>query len=122
MMKEEMRRTLESLGWEAKEWEKRAVLRHEQDAKLDPALQEGLRAYAFDQANVRTSLEKHFRSMWEAPLAETAPVSSNISKPGEDEGGDNDDDDDDDDDGGGDGEGEDQDGVERMVYDELVED
>ena len=110
MVKEEMRRTVESLGWEAKEWEKRAACRSEQGEVLDPGLQEGLRAYAHDQADLQTSLQKHFRSMWQAPLAENAPSITITSDSGQDV---IDDDDDESDNGEGDTEG---------TYDYEIED
>lgn len=44
MVKEEMRRTIESLGWEAKEWEMRAASCSKEGEVLEPGLQEGLRA------------------------------------------------------------------------------
>ena len=67
LLKEEMRRTLESLAWEAEEWKKRAVKRAEQ-ATLEDGLKDGLRAYAMRQSNIQISLAAHFRSLWEAPL------------------------------------------------------
>jgi len=110
MMVKERRCTVESLGWEAKEWEKRAAFRSEQGEVLDPGLQEGLQAYAHDQADLRTSLQKHFHLMWQAPLAENAPSITITSDSGQDV---IDDDDDKSDDGEGDIEG---------TYDYEIED
>jgi len=70
LLNEEMRRTLESLSWEAEDWKTRAVKRTEQ--VLEAGLKDGLRAYAMRQSNIQTSLATHFRSLWEAPLTNQA--------------------------------------------------
>ena len=67
LIKEEMRRTLESLTWEAEEWKKRALKRTEQ-VKLESGLKEGLHAYALRQSDIQTHLAVHFRSLWDSPL------------------------------------------------------
>jgi len=110
MIKEEMRPTLESLGWEAKEWNRRSEWRAKDDAGFDPVLQEGLRAYALDQADIRTSMETHFRSIWEAPLAETVASGPTTGDLGQDRIEEDDEDEDEDDIGeeGEDGFGEEE--------------
>ena len=80
LIKEEMRRTLKSLEWEADEWNKRAVKRNEQD-KLEEGIKDGLRAYALRQSYIQTRLAIHFRSLWDAPLKDEVNDTNSTSLP-----------------------------------------
>lgn len=91
LLKEEMRRTLVFLTWRAKWWRTKPV---SWDG-VSIQLQEGIVAYAKDQALIQDALATHFEALWEKPLAEvrqeTAPAGA---VGGADEGDDDDDGDD----------------------------
>lgn len=59
-MVEEQRRTLQFLRWQSDWWlERQALITTD-----DPALQEGLKAYALRQAALRQDLANHFEHIW----------------------------------------------------------
>ncbi|KAL0948676.1 hypothetical protein HGRIS_010477 [Hohenbuehelia grisea] len=71
LIKEEMRRVLESLDWEAEWWLKQQTLRvgrpHSFNSYLhspSPEHQEAIEAYAYRQADIRRSLRGHFAHTW----------------------------------------------------------
>ncbi|KAF9044026.1 hypothetical protein BJ165DRAFT_1347869 [Panaeolus papilionaceus] len=68
LLKEEMRRALEYLGWKEKWWKDRVGERMVDD----PALAEGLKSYALYQSEIQRGLRAVFKDQWEAPLTETA--------------------------------------------------
>lgn len=70
LLLEEMRRVLEFLEWKATWWDGR--WRGLPDAA--PALAEGLRSYAVDQAMLQRSLAASFRLLWRTPLANVDTV------------------------------------------------
>lgn len=53
------------LDWKSKWWRSQASLR-----KVEPGLREGLKAYAFVQADLQDMLANDFRSLWKKPLEE----------------------------------------------------
>lgn len=57
---EEQRRVLEFLRWQTKWWLSKQSL----VVTDDPALEEGLKAYAQRQAALRVNLDKHFMHIW----------------------------------------------------------
>ncbi len=59
LLPEEMRRCLATLQWEEQQWRLRATARQVKD----PRLQEGLVAYALDQAAIRRSMRRTFRAV-----------------------------------------------------------
>jgi hypothetical protein len=61
LLREEMRRVLRYLTWEAGWWEGQADLRTD----VDSALQSGLRGYAAKQARWRLRLRDYFRQKWD---------------------------------------------------------
>lgn len=65
LLVEEMRRTITYLLWSASHWRSQASLRTVDDVQL----QMGLKAYAFKQVDLWTSLAKRFAKKWE-PLLE----------------------------------------------------
>ncbi len=69
MVKEEMRRTLESLEFKTCTWEGR----HEGYGDFGPEQLEGFRAYVDWQAAVYRSLATSFRNMWEMPFTQVVP-------------------------------------------------
>ncbi|PPQ76365.1 hypothetical protein CVT24_008805 [Panaeolus cyanescens] len=66
LLKEEMRRSIEYLGWKSRWWLKRAGSRRVDDKSL----MEGLRAIAMKQSKLQTDLQVSFKALWEAPLGE----------------------------------------------------
>ena len=70
LLPEEIRRTIEYYEWKATWWEERAAVR----SPLDPALREGLSAYAARQANVRRGLAASVKSQWLKTKATVSPV------------------------------------------------
>ncbi|PPQ77497.1 hypothetical protein CVT26_006143 [Gymnopilus dilepis] len=64
LLKEEMRRVLEYLGWKASWWRDRTALRQ----GLTQELEEGVRAFALAQADVQDALATEFRRMWDVAL------------------------------------------------------
>ncbi|KAG1847579.1 hypothetical protein F4604DRAFT_1883995 [Suillus subluteus] len=69
LLQEEMRRVLQFFNWQANWWEGQGVL---QAAARD----EGLRAYASQQANIRHRLAARFRSIW-APFISPQDILGN---------------------------------------------
>ncbi len=59
LLPEEMRRCLATLQWEERQWRLRATARQVED----PRLQEGLVAYALDQAAIRRSMRRTFHAV-----------------------------------------------------------
>lgn len=57
-----MRRTLKFLEWKSSQWVAKSP---KSDRSSSSALLEGLNAYAFRQADVFTSLNNHFLSIWQ---------------------------------------------------------
>jgi hypothetical protein len=57
---EEMRRVIHFLDWRAKWWQERADLRPD----VDPALRNGLHAYAAKQADIQQGLARSFAKTW----------------------------------------------------------
>lgn len=74
LLREEMRRVLAFLKWEANQWE----LRAEGQEDLGMELEEGLRAYAAEQAAFRLSLSSSFQIMFNTPLADVDKLLDNI--------------------------------------------
>jgi len=64
LLKEEMRRTLEFLKWKSANWSAKASLSGFAEPPSSPLVCEGLRAYAFRQADVFLSLHDYFSSLW----------------------------------------------------------
>ena len=62
---EEMRRVLLFLEWSAVQWELRANARDHIDLELN----EGLVAYATEQADLQRTLASNFKTLWTTPLA-----------------------------------------------------
>ena len=60
LMIEEMRRVIHFLDWRARWWQERAELRPD----VDPALRNGLCAYAAKQADLQQGLARSFAKMW----------------------------------------------------------
>ena len=61
LLVEEQRRMLQFLHWKSKWWlERQSLVTTE-----DPALEEGLRAYALRQAALRADLAQHFAHIWQ---------------------------------------------------------
>ncbi|PPQ77173.1 hypothetical protein CVT26_008093 [Gymnopilus dilepis] len=67
LLKEEMRRVLEYLGWKAMWWRERLDSR----GGLDKALTEGVKAFATGQADLQLQLASHFRALWKSPLEDS---------------------------------------------------
>lgn len=63
LLKEEMRRVLQFMEWQASEWEKRAEST-ESTGSAAGDIQRGAAAYAKRQASIRRSLTAEFRRMW----------------------------------------------------------
>ncbi|TFK59602.1 hypothetical protein BDN72DRAFT_780498, partial [Pluteus cervinus] len=61
LLKEEMRRVLMFLETEASLWSLRAVFRDGTTGEIE---QEGLEAYAYQQAHQRLALKSHFEQLW----------------------------------------------------------
>jgi len=83
LLREEMRRTLLSLGSTAKSWRDRAGER----VNVEESLKEGLRAYALEQASLQDSLALSFRAEWKAPLDTVADENDANDSNDDDEGG-----------------------------------
>lgn len=66
LVREEKRRVLEFLEWRHDWWIERAHMR----AVSDPALADGLQAYAYEQAKLQDSLSKSFLAIWGDPTDE----------------------------------------------------
>ncbi|KAF9471428.1 hypothetical protein BDN70DRAFT_820006, partial [Pholiota conissans] len=64
LLLEEMRRVLQFLDWRAKWWDSR------QQPRIGVAadLQEGLKAFAIDQASIQRQLSTTFQAIWKTPL------------------------------------------------------
>jgi len=99
LLKEEMRRVLRFLEWKAEWWADKVG----GDSDMPTSgVSAGMRAYALQQADLQTSLKKHFIRLWESPLALSDTASDAVDNVdavdnGIDVGDDGDDDDDDDD-------------------------
>ncbi|KAF9472815.1 hypothetical protein BDN70DRAFT_818108 [Pholiota conissans] len=91
LLLEEMRRVLEFLEWRANWW----IARQRPRVGITPELQEGLEAYAINQAAVQRRLSDAFRKIWKTPL----PLVDDIYDDLDDDEGDGDDGDDGDGDG-----------------------
>ncbi|KAG6819140.1 hypothetical protein H0H93_014961 [Arthromyces matolae] len=65
ILKEEMRRAVLTLQWQAGEWKSRASLR----SVADSSLREGLMAFAAQQASLHLALQARFVTVWKDPLA-----------------------------------------------------
>ncbi len=61
---EEMRRVLDFLEWKAAQWDSRRYGR----ANVSAELQEGIRAYAVEQAKLQRLLSASFKALWKTPL------------------------------------------------------
>jgi len=79
LLREEMRRTLLSLTAKAKSWRDRIGER----VDVGEDLQEGLRAYALEQASLQDKLVLYFREQWKAPLG--AAMAENDANEGDDD-------------------------------------
>jgi len=66
-LKEEMRRVLETLKWEASNWISQADLR----SGITSDLAEGIKALSLTQASIKNDLANHFRLLWKSPLEDT---------------------------------------------------
>ncbi|PPQ80627.1 hypothetical protein CVT24_002727 [Panaeolus cyanescens] len=66
LLKEEMRRSIEFLGWKSRWWLKRVDSRR----ISDKSLKEGLRAVAMKQSRLQSDLQASFKALWETPLGE----------------------------------------------------
>ncbi|KAG6849081.1 hypothetical protein H0H93_011467 [Arthromyces matolae] len=64
LLKEEMRRAVVTLQWQADQWKQRASGR----TSADSALSEGLLAYASEQCSLQLSLRDAFIKLWKDPL------------------------------------------------------
>ena len=64
LLKEEMRRVLESLKWKSNDWLRKGCPEAISALSTCPYQLEGLRAYASRQANVFGMLRKHFLGIW----------------------------------------------------------
>ena len=76
---EEMRRTIAFLQHKAKWWQQRATQR----PCSDPVLSEGLRAYAYRQAAIRTKLADKFTAIWEKRTASQADAADDDDEEGD---------------------------------------
>ncbi|KJA13561.1 hypothetical protein HYPSUDRAFT_151472 [Hypholoma sublateritium FD-334 SS-4] len=74
LLREEMRRVLAFLKWEANQWEMKAEGRED----LGMELEEGLRVYAAEQAAFRISLSSSFEIMFNTPLADVDKLLDDI--------------------------------------------
>lgn len=63
LVKEEMRRVLAYLSWHEKWWLNQANRRDSEEGQKS-ALSEGLSAYAFRQANIRSRMREYFTKLW----------------------------------------------------------
>jgi hypothetical protein len=63
LLQEEMRRVLESLAWEAQEWDARGLVGVIKATSPDHA--EGILAYAYRQASIRRRMAGKFAKLWE---------------------------------------------------------
>lgn len=100
LLREEMRRVLQFLEWRAKSWDAKANLR----SKIDLEMNEGLKAYALQQAALQRSLATLFKTLWTTPLADVDELLESLGNPIPDadgEGADEDEDGEDDDNNGG---------------------
>lgn len=61
LLEEEMRRVLAYLSWYEDLWNRRAAAAQSCE---DLTLSEGQRAYALRQAEIRSSIHKHFSQLW----------------------------------------------------------
>ncbi len=68
LLREEMRRVLRYLAWQADWWRERAQLRTDWSA----AVGAGAHAYAMKQADWHERLAAHFRQKWDTPALTTA--------------------------------------------------
>jgi len=64
MLKEEMRRVLESLEWKSRWWKVRSESRDD----VGKDVREGLKAYALRQSSIQLALAEKFRELWKSPL------------------------------------------------------
>ncbi|KAJ3503690.1 hypothetical protein NLJ89_g8322 [Agrocybe chaxingu] len=67
LLREEMGRALAFLDWRARWWTTKAVARRIED----PALSEGLVAYATEQAGIQQRLHAKFQEIWKTPLKQS---------------------------------------------------
>ncbi|KAJ7457546.1 hypothetical protein B0H11DRAFT_1738205 [Mycena galericulata] len=70
LLREEMRRVLRYLAWQAAWWRARATLRSDLEADVETTA--GVRAYALKQADWHERLAVHFRSTWNVSAATAA--------------------------------------------------
>lgn len=63
LLREEMRRVLRYLTWQAAWWEGRGYVRTD----VDGALRSGLRGYAAKQASLHRRLRDYFYKEWDSP-------------------------------------------------------
>ncbi|KAG2365204.1 hypothetical protein BDR07DRAFT_1449868 [Suillus spraguei] len=82
LLQEEMRQVLQFFNWQANWWKGQGVLQVYESAPCNgeepgtAARDEGLRAYASQQANIRHRLAAHFRSIW-APFISPQDILGN---------------------------------------------
>jgi hypothetical protein len=69
-IREEMRRTLETLQWQADQWKLKAKQRLKSNVTLNPELTEGLISYSKKQAGVQEGLKGNFIHLWQQPLVD----------------------------------------------------
>lgn len=93
LLKEEMRRTLVFFEFYSAMWNTRSSPSSLHGLSEDPAVREGIVAYAHHQSHVYASLARRFRSIWngiekvEDPATEPTPVASEdavMELPGDD--------------------------------------
>lgn len=97
LLREEMRRVLLFLEWNAKRWDVRASLR----SKVGVEMKEGLQAYALQQAALQRSLAAFFKALWKTPLADVDDLLESLDPPTTDDDSDADSCDEDDNSGNG---------------------
>ncbi|KAJ7454342.1 hypothetical protein B0H11DRAFT_2244997 [Mycena galericulata] len=84
LLREEMRRVLRYLGWQANWWRARVAART--DLGMDPERAAGVRAYALKQADWHDRLAAHFRLTWDVSAATAARGFAAAADPLEEEG------------------------------------
>jgi hypothetical protein len=90
LVEEEMRRTLVTLEYEAKEWISQVA-----PETVERSLGEGLTAYALRQAAIRRALASKFQKMWNAEEPDETDKAAEIPAPVSLQGSDSDTDNDD---------------------------
>ena len=78
LLQEEMRRVLSFLEWKSRWWRSQAALRN-----VDSSLCEGLKAYAYVQADLQDLLATNFRTTWKTPLEDKNLASGDENDEGE---------------------------------------